>query len=357
MINLRRDRMSKIGTTPQAKGTHQLAKHSAQVAAASPQKRARLLPKLLLLLGSTLAGLVLAEIAVRIGVAVMHRDPLIQSDPRLGWALRPNLQGLIRAGGGGQYVLSTDAEGHRITRPATQRTPAHDPAVILLGDSYIQPVGADDHESFAWILAHDMPVNVANLAVLGYGTDQQLVSLEAFLEAHPALDVGDVVVFVTENDFTDVQGQNSYLARHKQLFRLIDGRLARDDYRPGVSDRLMDLSYLYWLVNSKLAEHTVHPRLDPAAGIDLVVACLAAMREEAARRGARFHVLVHHLVEVSPLTESQWADFRRRAGATDITERLRQPNGPDPIGYDRFHWSAAGHRLVAALVKEQLDAG
>jgi len=246
-------------------------------------------------LAGTVVGLVLAEIAVRMGVAVMHRDPLIVSDPRAGWALRPNLRGLIRAGGGGQYVISTDEEGHRITRPAGERPAAHHPYVILLGDSYIQSVGADDPEIFAWILAHDMPVNVVKLGVLGYGTDQQLVSLEAFLESHPALNVCDLVVFVTENDFTDVQTEYGYLARRKPRFRLIDGRLDRADYRRGLSDRFMDMSYLYWLVNSKIAEHTVHARLDPAAGIDVVVACLAAMRDAATRRGARFHALVHHL--------------------------------------------------------------
>ena len=64
---------------------------------------------------------------------------------------------------------------------------------------------ADDHEAFPWILAHEMPLNVVNLGVLGYGTDQELVSLEAYLEAHPALNVRDVVVFVAANDFTDVQ--------------------------------------------------------------------------------------------------------------------------------------------------------
>jgi lysophospholipase L1-like esterase len=334
---------------------HENASHSPRVPTSLLGRQRRLQARLLLILGGTVVGLVLAEIAVRVGAAVMHRDPLIVSDARVGWALQPNLRRVIRAGNGGQYVMSTDAEGHRITRAANEHSPGHLPIVIILGDSYIQPVGANDEDAFAWILAHDMPVNVVNLAVLGYGTDQQLASLETFLETHPSLDVHDVVVFVTENDFTDVQADYNYLGRTKPRFQIEGGRLQRADYRPCLSDRLMDVSYLYWLANSKLAAHFHDAPKDPRAGIDVVVACLTAMRAAAMRRGARLHVLVHHLIKIHPLTDSQWADFRHRTGATDITERLRTEDVPAPIGYDRFHWSAAGHRRVAALVKEQLE--
>jgi lysophospholipase L1-like esterase len=312
--------------------------------------------KLLLALGGTVIGLLFAEVAVRVGVAVLHRDPLVISNPRVGWVLKPNLRDLIRRGNGGQDVMSTDEEGHRITRAAGEPTNPGNPMVVVVGDSYIQSLGANDRETFAWILAHEMPVNVVNLGVLGYGTDQELLALEGFLESHPALDIRDIVVFVTENDFTDVQLDYHYLARHKPRFQVIDGRLDRGDYRLGLSDRLMDVSYLYWLVNSKIAERIDRGRLEPAAGIDVVVACLAAMREAAAKRGARFHVLVHHLVKVAPMPQPLLANFLKRANATDITERLRSPNAPDPISYDRFHWNPAGHQRVAAIVKERLEA-
>jgi hypothetical protein len=37
--------------------------------------------KLLLALGGTVIGLLFAEVAVRVGVAVLHRDPLVISNP------------------------------------------------------------------------------------------------------------------------------------------------------------------------------------------------------------------------------------------------------------------------------------
>lgn len=319
-------------------------------------RRRAIASRLLLLLASMTVALSLGEIAVRAFVAMLHREPFIVSHPRTGWALRPDLHEMLRKQNGGQHTLSTDREGHRVTRAASERPAPSQPTIVVVGDSYIQSLGANDPETFAWILAHQIPVNVVNLGVLGYGTDQELVALESFLESHPALEVRDIVVFVTENDFVDVQLDCHYLGRHKPRFQVTDGHLDRGNYRLGLSDRLMDVSYLYWLVRSKIAERVGRHTYDPSKGIDVVVACIRAMREAAARRGARLHVLAHHLVPIAPLSESQWADFRRRTGAFDITERLRELNGLNPIGYDGFHWSVAGHKRVASIVKERLVA-
>jgi len=301
---------------------------------------------------------VLSEIAIRVCVAVMHRAPLVVSDEQAGWVLAPDLRDQVRVGDGGQYVISTDGEGHRITHANGEHSAAIKPSLILVGDSFVQGQAVNDTETFGWILAHETALNVVNLGVLGYGTDQELVNLGAYLEAHPTLEVRDVVVLVFDNDFIDVQlDSHPALGRSKPCFRLRDGRLAAAGYRLGLSDRLMDLSSLYWLINSKRALLFKNPEPGVAGGREVVLACVAAMRKIAARRGARFHLLAHrHLRGLKPFPDSVWAEFLHRSGAWDITPRLRAMKGPDPLGYDRGHWSAAGHRMVAALVKERLEA-
>ena len=337
------------GTLPSCSGSTRVA--------LSPRRRRRLLFfKLGLLLASTLCALLLAEIAVRLGVVLLKRDALIQSDPRMGWMLRPNMRDQVRAGNGGQYRISTDKEGHRITRAFSEQPSASDPTVIMVGDSFIQSMAADDQNTFAWVLAHEMPVNVVNLGVLSFGTDQELICLESFLDAHPNLNVRDVVVFVCGNDFFDVQITSGFLGRSKPRFRLEGGRLDRGEFHLGLSDRLMDVSALYWLVKSKIAEHTASVPLEPVEGTDLVIACLGAMRDAATRRGARFHIVAHHLTKAAPVGDELWAEFVRRSGATDITEGLRASGGLDLVGYDHSHWNAAGHRRVAALVRELIEA-
>jgi hypothetical protein len=336
----------------------QLDKHPPETRTAPGVRRPRRIgAKLLLLLVSVGLALFVCELGVRLGIAVTHRVPLVVNDERVGWALQPNLRNEVRADLHGRYVISTDAEGHRLTHPPGQQ-PAATNTVLLVGDSFVQGQAVDDKDTFAWVLASGMSVNVVNLGVLGYGTDQELIGLEAFLETHPSLLVRDVVVVVFDNDFLDVQvDYHPALGRSKPRFRITDGRLERSEYRLSWSDRFMDISALYWLGNSKRALIFKAPEPHPAGGIELVVACLSAMRRVVEERGARFHVLAHrHLRRPEDISEAQWKGFLQRTGGVDMTPRLRRTNGPDLVGYDNNHWNAVGHAYVAALVNEQLES-
>ncbi len=318
--------------------------------------RRRTIAKLVLVLAGLLISLVLGEIMVRLFGAVTHRVQLVVSNGRAGWAHLPNLKDLVRGGEGGRYVINTDEDGHRLTRRADEPAPAGGPAVLVVGDSFVHSTGVDDAQTFPWLVAHERPVNVVNMGVIGYGTDQEVVNLEAYLERHPTLDVRDVILLVSYNDFLDVQTDFHYLARTKPRFQLVDGRLVRPPFRLGLSDRLMDVSCLYWLLNSKYAEYVFKGPDQPALGLDLVVACVEAMRDTVRRRGARLHVLAHHLKELQPLGDSRWAEFCRRVDAADITEALRPPDGSDVFCYDHHHWSIAVHRCAADIIKARLEA-
>jgi hypothetical protein len=323
-----------------------------------PRRPARLRAKLLLLLVSLLVALLLGEIAVRLGILIAHRAPLVRSDAQAGWSLEPNLRNLTRVEKHGKYVISTDAEGHRLTRPLDDSTARDQPAVLLVGDSFAQGQAVNDAETFAWVLAHEASLNVINLGVLGYGTDQELITLEAYLEAHRTLKVRDIVLFVFDNDFLDVQiSYHPALGRSKPRFHVRDGRLERGNYELGLSDHLMDLSAFYWLVNSKRAMLVPDPYPPADQGLEEVVACVRAMRELAGTRAARFHVFAHrHLLVPVDISPSTWAEFLHRCNAIDLTHRLLAMKDPNPISYDNNHWSPAAHRLVAGVLKEHLDA-
>jgi len=310
-----------------------------------------------LVLTSLVIMLTFCEVAVRIWVALSNRIPLTISDARTGWVLSPNLRNQVRVDPGGHFVISTNDDGYRLTTPVGQSQPDTTPVVILVGDSFVQGVGVDDNETFAWLLARDTPWAIVNLGVLGYGTDQELLSLSGYLKDHPNLEVRDIVVFVFDNDFIDVQTKyEHWLGRSRPHFQVINGRLEPEAYNLGLSDHLMDVSYLYWFFNSKRGYIFAGPNPDSGGGVDVVTASLNEMRNIAAQREARFHVLVHDRLRNSePFRQPIWDDYRRLSGVTDITERLRVPDVPDPVGYDELHWSAEGHRRVAAVVKERLN--
>lgn len=301
--------------------------------------------------------LVLCEVGVRIWVAVTDRIPITISDAQTGWVLSPNLRNQMRVDPGGHFVISTNADGHRLTAPVEQPQSKATPAVILVGDSFVQGVGVDDSETFAWMLAHDTPWNIVNLGVLGYAPDQELLSLTDYLKNHPDLEVRDIVVFVFDNDFVDVQTKYAFwLGRSKPYFQVRNGRFEAEPYNLGLSDHLMDISYTYWFFNSKRGFLFARHDPEPEGGIDVVIASLEAMREIAAQRGAHFHILVHdRLRNPESFHHPIWDDYMRRSGVTDITEYIRAPANPDPVGYDGLHWSAEGHQRVAAFMKKRLN--
>ncbi|MGQ0552676.1 MAG: SGNH/GDSL hydrolase family protein [Planctomycetota bacterium] len=91
-----------------------------------------------------------------------------QPDPLLGWRLLP---GLRRDG------LTTNSAGLRGTQEFAQPKPEGVLRVLVLGDSYSFGQDVRDEESFPARLQALLPAGaeVLNLAVPGYGTDQQVL--------------------------------------------------------------------------------------------------------------------------------------------------------------------------------------
>jgi hypothetical protein len=308
------------------------------------------------ILSSIIVALLGGEVAARIAIAVVHKEPIVVSDARAGWAGRAGLHGVTRSTGGGTFRISTDAHGRRATYGPDESPEAGAPVILLIGDSFVQGFGVDDEQTFAWPLAHELPNNdVVDLGVLGYGTDAELIKLEEYLETNPDVTVSDIVVFVYLYDLVDVQrSYDPYLARSKPLFHTDGERLIRGDYTLSGWDRLMDVSRLFWILRSGWSRYFAPPKLPREGGVDVVVGCLRAMRELADREGIRLHVLAHRWLRTTRHPPF-WAAFLDRAGAVDITEMLRAGPGPDPIGSDGVHSSAEGHRRVASFLLPTLQ--
>lgn len=305
----------------------------------------------LVLLGLVVATGV-AELGVRGLTLALGREPLLVSDDVTGWRLRPNLQRL-RAYRNGGYRTSTDAHGHRRTRPPGVSLILAERArqIILVGDSFAQGLGVEDEDTVGWVLSEATRRPVANLGVLGFGTGQSLLAFERYLEGEPGRVAIDVVMLAFENDFVEVQQPFApFIGRCRPTFQIEGTTLRANPFKPCLRDRLMDLSQVHWLVASQLA--VLFPSAQPPAvdGIELVLGCLTRMRAVAAARGARLHIVAHRYRSAGALDDPSWERFVRRAGALDITARLRDGGGSDLVGFDGLHWNAAGHRLVAQIL-------
>src|SRR5262245_25339768 len=252
--------------------------------------------KIALTIFGFLLAIGLAEGGIRILALAMHRFPFLTSDARAGWANLPNIEQKVVNFGNSRFILSTDSGGRRIPHALKGVSPGGSATqVVLVGDSFVFGLGVNDEQTVGAILARETPYWIVNLGVVGYGTDQELVKLEEFLSGLTNGNrIAAIIVFAFDNDFVDVQrDRDPYLGRTKPRFN-VKGELIRTAYTPTVSDRLMDLSRLFWVVNSKRATMFADSRLLPRDGIEVVISCLRLMRRRAEANRAQVHVLLHH---------------------------------------------------------------
>ena len=155
----------------------------------------------LIALGCAL-GLLLGESIARIAgfeyrPHMRNRVYFTEPDSQLGWRNRAGTAGPY---GGDEFStwVTINADGQRGPHHPRKRSPGK-PRVAILGDSQAWGDGVGDAETFAARL-DGAETEAVNLGVLGYGTDQQLLSLELALEYEP-----DLIIVTTYlgNDLDD----------------------------------------------------------------------------------------------------------------------------------------------------------
>jgi hypothetical protein len=209
---------------------------SDSAARSSPWRRA--LANLALAGVGLLAGLALAEAALRVGgYSPGYVNPwgaIHRSDPQLGYLGKPNLE-MRWAGHDFDIRVAHDERGFR--RLEHQNTDApHD--LYALGDSFTWGWGVDQGQGYVDLLIRRLPdYRVHNCGVIGYGTAGEYTLFTRFVK--PSLKPGDLLLLAFySNDF----GDNAQSAEVEP-----DGTITFRP-EPRFSDRLVDSSYLFNLV-------------------------------------------------------------------------------------------------------------
>jgi hypothetical protein len=141
-----------------------------------------------------------AELALRVARPSFLRHSRVEHphvySEAYGWALRP---GTRYVGRGGE-TITVNARGYRgalhpdVPAPGVTR-------VVMLGDSITFGTGVGDADTFSNRLDARPELEVVNLGVDGYGTDQELIRLEREgLAYHPHV---VVLNFCVRNDYLD----------------------------------------------------------------------------------------------------------------------------------------------------------
>ena len=145
----------------------------------------------------------------------MSEERLGQYDEHLGWRLRPNadVRNEVREFSHG---IRTNSAGFRDDETSLER-PESKRRILLLGDSYCMGDGVEREKGIADRLERLLPnTEVVNLAVNGYGTDQELLLYE--IEGH-RYEVDVVLLgFMSSNDVTNNVALEQY-GKRKPAFR------------------------------------------------------------------------------------------------------------------------------------------
>ena len=337
-----------------------------------------LVRKLVLMLSAFGLAILLVETIAR--VLLPHWAPRTAAvtrfwteDSRLGWVHVPGKEGPFNASGFESFV-SINSSGFRDEDRSLERDPAKY-RIIVMGDSMVWGYGVEQDEIFTRLMERQNGyMEVINLGVSGYGTDQELLLLkQEGLAYRPDL----VVLVVSENDFlTNVQSR-VFRVYEKPMFTLEDDGslvlsrsavptqslwmrlaavIARSSYvlnrLAQTLDEVRTRSREPWPPNDK---NPVWKKPFPRNMQEKVtVALLSEAVRESKEAGADFLlVLIDGLGWVGRDTEDY---FSSRSVRVLNLDRAFPKNDYELLHVDDGgHWSARGHEIVAESLLDYIE--
>lgn len=328
----------------------------------------------LLLLGlSTLVGLVFLEIALRIvlpappAAAPPGRHAFFAYHPQLGWDHVPGVTE-ITAAPEFEVTIQLNAAGMRSTREYDAVAPVGYRRIVAVGDSFTFGHGVENDEVFLTRLESSEPaLEVLNLAVTGYGVDQQWLKMrDQGLALRPDL----VLLGLFEGDvFRNARSEQ--LGYPKPRFVLAAetllppstpvpetrppaGWLARSALGRVVAGPVRSLvEHLglgeAWRLNEAILARAASACRDAGVGFAVVIIPKdQAVYGQGLRR--RLHdrtlALIRAQLEALELDYIDLTDGLRRAAEEAPERQLYFPQDG--------HWTPAGHAVAASLIGERL---
>lgn len=286
------------------------------------------------------------------------RPGFIAHDPELGWRPVPGGRGVMR-GAEFDVEVTVNRQGLRGPRTYSRRPATGRPRLVVLGDSFSFGHGVRHEENWITRLEGALaPAEVINLAVTGYGTDQQLLRLERVgLGLAP-----DIVVLALfeGNVFRNVRLEQ--VGYPKPRFEIAeDGSLrlvgvpVPEAPPPAAWHQRSALGRLILGRGGDLIEHLGYGEAWP-----VTEAILGRMKAASEGAGARLVVLVipkDQAVHGKGLrrrlhqrTLARIAALLERAGIEyhDLTAPLMAAAEQRLYFFTDGHWNASGHEVAAA---------
>ena len=329
----------------------------------------------ILVVVSLLAALALAELGARLLLSVSGAEPMVplqvgRPDATLGWSLSPNTDATSNWGAR-EVAYRINAQGVRGDEVAFDK-PAEVFRIVVVGDSVTFGAGVPLREHFSGLLGgYFERVEVINIAVSGFGVDQELLRLRALgLRYQPDLVIAQVDHYANQRHMHAVRWGKS-----KPQFALRDGALVQVAEPQVASGPLFDLHLWLrqWSVAYQIGSEIVEAvrsgesaaaqdaadaqRLQDPAFVErmhaLGAAIVAEMAAEARAAGAHFLLVtrVASLVERMQARDVDVLDMRRAWRNPDLT--LAGDPHPDGAANGILAWELAQYLVARDMLAPQ----
>lgn len=352
------------------------------------RKLRTMLARVMLIGISLFVGLLLAEGLTRIlfpqlAPRTARLTKFWKYDSRYGWAHNPGASGYFETFGVQAFVTinSKGFRGPEIEHARDQKRQR----VLVLGDSYVWGYGVKDDEVFTERLRAAMPeVEIVNMGVSGYGTDQELL---LYRDEGYKYQADLVIIIVTENDPIGNLLTQQYVVYGKPAFQLQDGDkdgeltlvnqpVPRTPWWKHTLTNLATQSYVLTAANRHLYSKAIEGsaasvaqkkdgdggsaatptglRQFPRTPEEKITArLLVELRREISARQGEGKLLV---VFTEEMTGSQeMAQYLTPFGISclDLEEHIDHKDEALHLP-DDFHWNAEGHKRVAEILATHL---
>jgi hypothetical protein len=314
-----------------------------------------------------------------------ERELFCRFDREIGWVPLENVTA-IHTGAGRPALVHQNQYGLRGPDDMSLTGSPPRRRVLVLGDSYVWGFGVGQDEIFSNPRVHGGNVEILNLGVSGYGTDQEYL---LYLRTGTNFTVDKVVVALTP--YNDIENnlepeQYGYL---KPVFKLQEGRLVL--HTEHVRERKVYLVSAWLLQHSRVwnllgegirrgwellarrgdakgaakAKKTVLNEEDVTErdreGVELTIAILQRLRDAVVAHKAKFSVIfipyrrhIHNLVPVNHPLVPLLAAGMARAGITyqePYPEFLKAAQGGAHVFNSQDnHFGSEGHALFAKFL-------
>lgn len=290
-----------------------------------------------------------------------------QYDPTLGWAHKPNEEGRFESFGFDTYVR-INSHGFRGPERSFSR-PEDRKRIIVLGDSFVWGFGVEEEEMFTTQMERHLgdSVEIINLGVSGYSTDQELLLYRGVGSRYHA----DLVILtVATNDIALNARPVAYVVYQKPVF-VLDGEALQLRNQPVPATnwftrsvfKLAAHSYVLNQLNRTRetwnrgralvpSENRQSVRSFPKSDAErITLRLIAQLRDEVEADGARFLVvLVDNIYAGEKFADAIAALDIRYVALDDVMGReaghIHLP--------DNLHWNAAGHSLAAQAIERAI---